>query len=66
MKRGRKTLIAPYDREFESKSLGSRAMTIFAGPLFNFIFGVLHIPCNWIATRCPDDMTRNYQVWVKR
>jgi regulator of sigma E protease len=35
--KGQKTLIAPYDRQFESKSLGSRAMAIFAGPLFNFI-----------------------------
>jgi regulator of sigma E protease len=35
--KGQKTIIAPYDRQFESKSLGSRAMAIFAGPLFNFI-----------------------------
>lgn len=34
---GAETLIAPYDRQFDSKSLGHRAMTIFAGPLFNFI-----------------------------
>lgn len=34
---GNETLIAPYDRQFDSKSLGKRAMTIFAGPLFNFI-----------------------------
>ncbi|MEG0259351.1 MAG: RIP metalloprotease RseP [Lysinibacillus sp.] len=31
------TIIAPYDRQFNSKSVGHRAMTIFAGPLFNFI-----------------------------
>ncbi len=34
---GKETLIAPYDRQFDSKSLGHRFMTIFAGPLFNFI-----------------------------
>ncbi len=34
---GKETVIAPYDRQFDSKSLGKRAMTIFAGPLFNFI-----------------------------
>ncbi|WP_017380861.1 RIP metalloprotease RseP [Paenisporosarcina sp. TG-14] len=34
---GKDTLIAPYDRQFNSKSLIKRAMTIFAGPLFNFI-----------------------------
>jgi regulator of sigma E protease len=35
--KGQETLIAPYDRQFESKSVGKRAMAIFAGPLFNFI-----------------------------
>lgn len=34
---GKETVIAPYDRQFDAKSLGKRAMTIFAGPLFNFI-----------------------------
>lgn len=29
--------IAPYDRQFNSKSLGHRTMTIFAGPLMNFV-----------------------------
>ncbi|MEK4522557.1 RIP metalloprotease RseP [Psychrobacillus sp. FSL W7-1493] len=31
------TFIAPYDRQFGSKTVGQRALTIFAGPLFNFI-----------------------------
>lgn len=34
---GKETMIAPYDRQFNAKSVGQRAMTIFAGPLFNFI-----------------------------
>ncbi|KOS69433.1 zinc metalloprotease [Lysinibacillus contaminans] len=34
---GKETIIAPYDRQFNSKSVGQRSMTIFAGPLFNFI-----------------------------
>ena len=34
---GQETLIAPLDRQFNSKTVGQRAMTIFAGPLFNFI-----------------------------
>jgi len=34
---GRETLIAPYDRQFNAKTVGQRSMTIFAGPLFNFI-----------------------------
>ncbi|MFS0574192.1 RIP metalloprotease RseP [Sporosarcina sp. 179-K 3D1 HS] len=37
VEKGQETLIAPYDRQFESKPLGGRAMAIFAGPLFNFI-----------------------------
>lgn len=34
---GKETIIAPYDRQFDSKSVGKRSMAIFAGPLFNFI-----------------------------
>ena len=30
-------MIAPYDRQFGSKTVGQSAMAIFAGPLFNFI-----------------------------
>ncbi|MDZ5473444.1 RIP metalloprotease RseP [Bacillus sp. 31A1R] len=31
------TVIAPYDRQFASKTLGQRTMAIFAGPMMNFI-----------------------------
>ena len=34
---GKEVILAPYDRQFDSKSIGHRFMTIFAGPLFNFI-----------------------------
>ena len=34
---GTESQIAPWDRQFGSKSLPKRAMAIFAGPLFNFI-----------------------------
>lgn len=37
VEKGEEILIAPYDRTFDAKSLGKRTMTIFAGPLFNFI-----------------------------
>ncbi len=37
IEKGQETIIAPYDRQFESKPLIHRTMTIFAGPLFNFI-----------------------------
>ena len=33
LKKVKETIIAPYDRQFESKSVGKRTMTIFAGPL---------------------------------
>lgn len=33
--------IVPYERTFGAKSLGKRAMTIFAGPLFNFVLAIL-------------------------
>ena len=38
---GKETILAPYDRQFDSKSLGHRALTIFAGPLFNFILAFI-------------------------
>lgn len=34
---GKETLIAPYDRQFASKTLGQRTMAIFAGPMMNFV-----------------------------
>jgi regulator of sigma E protease len=33
--------IAPWNRQFASKSLGRRAMTIFAGPMMNFVLAIL-------------------------
>ena len=38
---GRETVLAPYDRQFDSKSLGHRFMTILAGPMFNFVLAFL-------------------------
>ena len=34
---GDEVQIAPYSRQFASKTLGQRAMAIFAGPLMNFV-----------------------------
>lgn len=34
---GKESQIAPIDRQFASKTLGQRAMAIFAGPMMNFI-----------------------------
>ncbi|MFF2752601.1 RIP metalloprotease RseP [Psychrobacillus sp. NPDC058041] len=38
---GKETYIAPYDRQFGSKTVGQRSMAIFAGPLFNFILSFI-------------------------
>lgn len=38
---GMKTQIAPYDRQFQSKTVGQRAMQLFAGPMMNFILAIL-------------------------
>lgn len=34
--RGKETQIAPWNRQFGSKTIGQRAMSIFAGPVMNF------------------------------
>lgn len=36
-----KTQIAPFDRQFASKTVGQRAMQLFAGPLMNFILAIV-------------------------
>lgn len=38
---GTETQIAPYDRQFASKTVGQRAMQLFAGPLMNFILAIV-------------------------
>ncbi|WP_100330945.1 RIP metalloprotease RseP [Bacillus xiapuensis] len=38
---GVESQISPWDRQFDSKTLGQRAMAIFAGPLFNFILAFI-------------------------
>lgn len=38
---GIETILAPYDRQFAAKSLLQRTLTIFAGPLFNFILALI-------------------------
>ncbi|UJL47963.1 RIP metalloprotease RseP [Virgibacillus sp. NKC19-16] len=37
----RETQIAPYDRQFASKSPGKRAMQLFAGPMMNFVLAIV-------------------------
>ncbi|SEQ57237.1 regulator of sigma E protease [Virgibacillus subterraneus] len=37
----KETQIAPYDRQFASKSVGKRAMQLFAGPMMNFMLAIV-------------------------
>lgn len=39
--KGVETQIAPWDRQFGSKSVGQRMMAIFAGPLMNFLLALV-------------------------
>lgn len=39
--RGQETQIAPFDRQFGSKSVAKRAMAIFGGPLMNFVLAAV-------------------------
>ncbi|WP_028782814.1 RIP metalloprotease RseP [Thalassobacillus devorans] len=37
----KETQIAPYDRQFASKTIGQRAMQLFAGPMMNFVLAII-------------------------
>jgi len=39
--KGTETQIAPYDRQFGSKSVGKRALAIVMGPVMNFILAIV-------------------------
>lgn len=50
-----KTQIAPWNRQFASKSLGHRAITIFAGPLMNFVLAFFIFVIIGILQGVPSD-----------
>ncbi|MBN6206630.1 RIP metalloprotease RseP [Ralstonia pickettii] len=51
----RETQIAPYNRQFASKTPGQRAMQLFAGPMMNFILAVVLFFILGIAQGTPVD-----------
>lgn len=54
--RGKETQIAPFDRQFGGKSVGKRAMAIFAGPMMNFVLAfVLFLVYMW-TTGIPEHL----------
>lgn len=46
--------ITPYDRSFDSKSLGKRFLTLFAGPAMNFVLAIFIYFIYWCATGVPN------------
>ncbi|GAA0445193.1 RIP metalloprotease RseP [Lentibacillus halophilus] len=49
------TQIAPFDRQFASKSVGKRAMQLFAGPMMNFLLAIVIFFIVGIAFGVPSD-----------
>lgn len=55
LKKNTKMQITPYDRSFESKSLLQRFLTLFAGPLMNFILAIFLYLIVSYATGIPNN-----------
>lgn len=56
--KGRETQIAPVDRQFGSKTIGQRALAIFAGPFMNFVLAFvlvgIYIQLSGVTVDNPD------------
>lgn len=61
--KGKETQIAPNDRQFGSKTVGQRALAIFAGPMMNFILAFVlfaaYIQMAGIPVESPDKLFVN-------
>ncbi|MBU8906978.1 RIP metalloprotease RseP [Desertibacillus haloalkaliphilus] len=53
-----RTQIAPYDRQFGSKTVGQRALAIFAGPLMNFVLAFFILMVYALLQGIPVDESR--------
>ena len=60
--RGKQTQIAPKDRQFGSKTVGQRAMAIFAGPLMNFILAFVLFAVYAQMAGVPVENPKNLQI----
>ncbi len=57
-KKNQEVQIAPYDRSFTNKKLGARFMTVFAGPMMNFVLAwVIFIVMGLIGGYANEDAT---------
>ncbi|WP_047984850.1 RIP metalloprotease RseP [Ornithinibacillus californiensis] len=54
----KETLIAPYERQFASKTVGQRAMQLFAGPMMNFLLAILIFIVIGVVQGVPVDEAR--------
>src|SRR5699024_9434599 len=54
----RETQIAPYNRQFASKTVGQRAMQLFAGPMMNFILAIVMFMIIGFAQGVPTDKAK--------
>lgn len=53
--RNQEVQIAPWDRQFGSKTIGQRAITIFAGPLFNFALAAILFSAFFMVVGIPNE-----------
>lgn len=60
--RGKQTQIAPKDRQFGSKTVGQRALAIFAGPLMNFILAFVLFAVYAQMAGVPVENPKNLQI----
>ncbi|MEN2766414.1 RIP metalloprotease RseP [Ornithinibacillus xuwenensis] len=58
----KETLIAPYDRQFASKSPAKRAMQLFAGPMMNFLLAILIFIILGVVQGVPVDEAKMSQI----
>ena len=54
----KETQIAPYDRQFASKSVPQRAMQLFAGPMMNFVLAIILFMILGFVQGVPSDQAK--------
>ncbi|MCQ4087226.1 RIP metalloprotease RseP [Saccharibacillus sp. JS10] len=60
--RGQELQVAPKDRQFRSKSVGKRALAIFAGPLMNFVLAFVLFLIYVQVAGVPDEKATGIEV----
>lgn len=60
--KGKETQIAPRDRQYGSKTVGQRALSIFAGPLMNFILAFVLFALHIQMAGIPLDQPSHLQI----